>query len=726
MNTIKKIILIAILLSAFIFIASDAFALNYPELKGIPDKVILKNSDSINEFVDLSDYSFDENQNPSDLKYELVGQTNARLVDCYLENDFFVSCDSPKRDSTGENKITVKVTNEFGLTDTDDFRIIVAEKIKAEGIVVEDDLTDCLDLETSDSMNITYTVQNNFNERKCFDIETYLDHDERDDIKAVTTDGFCLNANEKTSFTVTVTSFDDARVDNYDLDVLIHYDNETIEENVCVNVIDYDEPIDVYRTSDYFICKEPYTQEISVRLENNSNSTQRIELSAAHDLLMPMFEYSTTILNRGEHDEMVLRFHTNGTTANTEYTIPVFARSEDYYVQRDITFRLVECETNEFDLSVTPNKIKMERGEEDEFRVTLRSYSDEDQYVRLSVESDIPAKLDEYYVLLPANGLYRIDLTVEARDTDTDGTHDVKINAWNNNETEDETVEVEIEGQHGIEIEVFNNDFEARICSATSSQIFEVVVKNTGDFDETVELSIDNDYDYIQTVLSEDEVDVKDGETKTIYVFVNPSYTAELGEHTIYITAETDDDEVTEELRFKIVESDEVEFNVIEVIGYPTNIEVQPGKDTKVSFTIRNPLNEDIENVNVAIYGVTGYGLEVMPLRIGDLKAGETLTFTRILSADKDAPEKIYNATLEIRGNGYITTKNMKIIVTNTPSEEPKNEDKNGVLSGFLTLLTPDSMGFAGMFLIVLVAIIVILSLLNSNKSESYVYNRGV
>ncbi|MCK4884029.1 MAG: hypothetical protein KAS30_04110, partial [Candidatus Diapherotrites archaeon] len=344
-------------------------------------------------------------------------------------------------------------------------------------------------------------------------------------------------------------------------------------------------------------------------------------------LLLPVFEFPRTTLSAGESDEFAMRIHTNKTTALTEYLVPVFARSNDYYVERDISFELIECEFDAFDLRVSPAELRIDKGNDDYFTVKVKSVIDEDQTVRLSVESPLPATLESYEVFLPAYSEVTQELQVEPRYSDDEATYRIKVHAWNSREREEEIVKVKVMPEHDLEIEIRNNDFDARICSATEGQIFEVIIRNNGDYDETVELEIDNDYEFIQALVSEDEIEVAEGTEKVVYVFVNPSYNAELGEHIIFIDIESDYQEFREELRFTVIESEFLQKDVIEIISYPTDVEIMPGQDKILSFTIRNPTTEDIENVKITIFG-TGNGVSIFPISIGTLEANEKVTVT--------------------------------------------------------------------------------------------------
>ncbi|MCR4336086.1 MAG: hypothetical protein NUV57_06170, partial [archaeon] len=417
-----------------------------------------------------------------------------------------------------------------------------------------------------------------------------------------------------------------------------------------------------------------------------------------------------------DSDEMVMRIHVNQTTALTDYTIPVFMRSENYFVERDIKIRLIDCEENAFDLDVTPNEKRIERGNSEFYTIILTSAKNEGQDVRLSVDGDLPTELEKYETYLPAYGEVKIDLKVSARESDDDGTHRIKVIAWNNNETEEETVKAIVESEHKLEMIIENNDFEARICSATDGQVFEARILNKGDYDETVSLTLAHVHESVQAVLSEDEIDIEAGKEKIVYVFINPSFGTPIGNYTLTLIAESAHDKLSEQLRFKVIESEQNAIeNVIEITSYPKEVVLVPGEEKILNFTIKNPLHERMNNVRIRFFGASN-GATIFPMSLGSLEAGESVTIKRPIKASESVSEKVYDSIVEVRADGYVTTVPMRIRITENPEEE--NTKEAGLLAGFAVLGGGEIILGGVIIIILLLAIIIVLSLLNSNESK--------
>ncbi|MCR4335517.1 MAG: hypothetical protein NUV57_03195, partial [archaeon] len=281
LNFLKQIIFAVTL----ILISTTAIAVSTPIIVGVPDITVPMNSEQLVKFVDLRDYAKDDFSSAGNLFYKIKNQSNVHLIDCFIEDDFYVSCKAPLNGVLGTNTITVQTINSNGTADEDSFNVKVYSDAVPEGIVFTVDRSKVI-IEPRDSINVNLTIENNYPERKCFDLAAELDHDERDDIRAVPAkSSFCLNGNEKTSLSMTITSFDDARVDLYKVDVILDYENGSRELNVDVEIVDMEDPLELVRTSDYYVCATPYTQEIEVKLENNMRRRIHRDFRSGHETL---------------------------------------------------------------------------------------------------------------------------------------------------------------------------------------------------------------------------------------------------------------------------------------------------------------------------------------------------------------------------------------------------------------------------------------------------------
>jgi hypothetical protein len=97
---------------------------NPPDIHGIPDQYV-NLGETINP-IDLYSYASDM-EDPDDLLYFSVeSQSDTNVIYCYIENNRYLKCESSQ--NSGYSDITAKVTDTSGLSDTDTFRINVAQE----------------------------------------------------------------------------------------------------------------------------------------------------------------------------------------------------------------------------------------------------------------------------------------------------------------------------------------------------------------------------------------------------------------------------------------------------------------------------------------------------------------------------------------------------------------------------------------------------------------------
>ncbi len=704
------------IMSAMVVLLCAGFALAAaaPDFDGIKDISVGMDSGPIVKFADLRNYVSDPAYSSDKMFFSIEKQSDTQLVDCFLQENYFISCNAPEPASAGMSTVTVRAQNPAGLGDSDEFNINVSESQPSKAITVSSDRNSVF-LETGQSINVQLSVSNNSGKRECFTADAQIGNSERHEIEAqVPGNSFCLGNGERTSVTMTITAFPDARTDVYDVQAKFLYgEGSAIRQNIRAEVIDDDSPINIERLDGYFICRQPYTQEIKIRLENNSGRGQTISLGASHELLLPVFEFPATRLASGDEEEVGLSINTNYTTAFTDYTIPVFARSEDYFVEREIRIRVIECGKDEFDLTITPARKSMKRGEGKELSVILKSKIEQGQFVTLGVDGDIEARLDSSRVFLAGKGTKEVTLTVKAKDTEKFGKHEVKVTGRSAEETETKKAEIDIRDEHKLEMLIANNDFEARACSATAGQVFEVVLRNNGAFDEKARLSLKGVDASINATLTDKEITVKKGKEEKVYVFISPAFDAQLGNYTITLSAKSGSDEQSEELRFRVVAAEtNAQAGGVEILSYPSEVRLASAEEKELSFTIKNVLAGALEDVRVRVYG-SEEGAVILPISLGNIGPNQTRTFTRLVSASETDSDRVFNATLEVRAKGYASTKPIKITVAGKAAGQ---QGGGSALSGLAVLGSNGAFAAGVIILIVLVIAFIVLSLLNSNK----------
>ncbi|HIH08971.1 MAG TPA: hypothetical protein HA237_06460 [Candidatus Diapherotrites archaeon] len=382
---------------------------------------------------------------------------------------------------------------------------------------------------------------------------------------------FSINPRESLVFSLTVFAKDDAAEGSYLVELETEFSRGSAYNTVEVRVEEL-EAIELlpFNQGQEF-CIDSYTKTIQVEVANLSSERQRVFLSADSELFLPTFNNTELRLDPNETRTVELEIHLNDSFRAGSYTIPIYALSNDRFVQREVSFSLIKCFDEEtgfeeddetaikeaFELVLLDESVEVEKGADVPLRFTLTNLLEEEQEIRISSISDLPTKEADLTIRLEENESMQSYINVSARETDEKGIHEVQIFAWNSKGEEFEIAKVNVLPKHLLEVKVLNNEFEQRICSAVDFEVFEIEFENKGDFDERVEVRVENPYESIGVNVSDEVIEVEDGKTETVYITVAPSFDAPLGDKEVELVVKGLSREFTfrQELRFTVVEA---------------------------------------------------------------------------------------------------------------------------------------------------------------------------
>lgn len=107
-------------------ISTAAFAGSSPSLTGIADIEVNRNSNALDREIDLYRYANDD-RSVSELNFDIVSQSNSRLINCFIENDRYLSCDEPSSDDFGSSTIRIEAVDREGNSASDSFVVRVLD-----------------------------------------------------------------------------------------------------------------------------------------------------------------------------------------------------------------------------------------------------------------------------------------------------------------------------------------------------------------------------------------------------------------------------------------------------------------------------------------------------------------------------------------------------------------------------------------------------------------------
>ncbi len=96
-----------------------------PTISGIPNQTFEEDSGLNDNIIDLfDDYASDPEDSNTQLTFSIISQSNASIVSCSVDSDRYIDC-TTQSNQFGSSDVTVRVTNRYGATDTDTFRVTV-------------------------------------------------------------------------------------------------------------------------------------------------------------------------------------------------------------------------------------------------------------------------------------------------------------------------------------------------------------------------------------------------------------------------------------------------------------------------------------------------------------------------------------------------------------------------------------------------------------------------
>ncbi|MEM4267904.1 MAG: hypothetical protein QXK37_03650 [Candidatus Woesearchaeota archaeon] len=156
-----------------------------PVFDELPDLTIPMNSGANNRFIDLWEYTTDLDTPLEDMDYYIVGQSNPSLINCWIEDGHFVTCDAPAHNQHGTSFVTIEANDDENF-DADSF-LVTVERIPqgpiisnipnvqfVEGSCVSVDLDNYVADPDNSVSELEWSVHNNLNVIISINHETHI------------------------------------------------------------------------------------------------------------------------------------------------------------------------------------------------------------------------------------------------------------------------------------------------------------------------------------------------------------------------------------------------------------------------------------------------------------------------------------------------------------------------------------------------------------------------
>ncbi|GEM_PF-3377758 len=664
-----------------------------PQLASLPDPHLKKNSSSTSRIIDLWQFASDADNNKDQLAFTITNQTHAALINCFIDNNRYVSCSAPARNAIGLSIATVQVHDPDGATDSEQLNIFVEDY----GFDFSFDKNSII-LEQGQSAATIVSLKNNSTERNCYSLQASVSS--RNNIEARLPEGMnsiCLNADERTAFNFSVRAFNDADNDDYAASLTASDSKDSLKKSIDVEVNEDEKSIDLLAFKKN-ICKNKFNQTASVLVSNNSGETRTIELKAESELFIPSFEPEQIVLDAGDQEYVELKLNVNKTTATGNYSIPIIARTSEASIQSLASFSVITCEPareTSLDIIVPSGCISLEKGKSVNVSARIKNIGDELQNVSIAETSDLQATLSKGSAVIEPDSSVFVDMNVSAAANAKSGKRTLTIWVWSETERTGADVCIEVGKNHAIEIGQLNNNLE---IPRDEAEIIAFNVKNNGDFSESVSVSVSNSYAKISVTTSKSSVTVASGAVETVFVVVSPQFDADLGDREITARFGTSNGTITKKINFTVVkEKTAQKLNVIKVLEYPLKIVAVPGTKKEFELTIENPTEDRIVDLNAIVSGLpaganatAAAGIVLNPHETQKVRG--TIEFTQNVQIGN------YEAAFEIKNNDYKT-----IALFTATVETTTDGGTTGGLTGLFALGSSVLLGLIALALIVLI-----------------------
>ncbi len=564
-----------------------------PFLKtGFPSICINRSEEKL---IDLRDHFYDK-EDGYNLDYEL-SQKDTTNISCRIVDDYFISCDL---------KTNKNVSSELEIKATDSAQNSITKKMVIwsncfEGVeVVSEQKFFCLENCTSHTTEILVTNKSDY---KCFDF--VLDH--KNYLNAsLSSSSFCLNKNETRSFYLNVDtcnadrSFYDLRIRDYDNDIELNLEYQI---GACTSFGSFE-----VREFDGVICNNE-KRDFTVFLKNNSSEGRFFELRAENQLLLPYFSREKVFLEPFETKELMLTV--NARSILGKQTVQLSAFTDNYHIEKKLLVDVKDCsqiKERNFLIEAPSTCFNVQKGQyfEGSFNVRRVNFdcplcSLEEKSLRLFM--GLQGELSEDVVTIEGAGSKKVYYRIKIPENEPAGPLFVTIRGEEiptapfaeTGFVENAQVCLNVQGTSNAFVNVKTGVIDIPYCE---SELFELEIVNSGDFEETFSLSVLEKPFGVNVHLMQEEVTVPKKSSKNIFVLVASTPDSMIADNQIAKIKLEGNISMQAILEFNIKEK--TVFDVLEILSHSSIIETRANSEKSYYIQLRNNSENNIRNLRIS------------------------------------------------------------------------------------------------------------------------------
>ncbi len=705
-----------------------------PTASVIPD-ICINNSNS--NIIDFKNY-FSDLEDKNNLTYTLVDQNTNVNVDCRIPSlASNLSCEL-KTNAFTSNLLRIRATDS-GAKSVEQTMILQTncfDNPTGSGTFTfsAPQIGVCLEKCTSHTTQIE--VENKTFEEKYFSFDLiYNNHLE----VSLGKNNFWLSPGQKTFVPLNVRTctndneFYEVEVRDYDNNMSLFFQYEI---GTCNN-------FDGFRIDEYEnkICKGDIGK-ISLDVFNTTSELKIINLISENQLLLPYFEKERIILN--EYDKTTVDLIVNAKYAPLgKYNVFLEGAADNYLIKKRAVIEVVDCsEITERNLLIETADFchVVEKGGRVDSSFTVRRLVEGCSicnFDKLGVDLSIlgmPNELSFNTVYLEGNEQKIIDYTIYVPKNAAAGVHlltvtgtELKQGVFDNTIgfVDQETICINVLGESKSELKLLTQQKDIIWCE---SEIFELEIKNTGDFDETFALSLHDLPIGVTAFLSETTINIKKGETKIIYVSIASNPESKIIDNQFITVKLNGAVNLSAKIYFNIKQK--ASFEDLEFLSATELLTIKTGENKIYELILRNNSNKTYKNVEIGFENLP-VGVNIQNRLIDSIAPGQIVIVSGDVSFIDVNGE--FKPAFVIKSFNYINKKEFRLIlIDNKPFDMGfisgagiGNNDNQGNLTGLFAFGGFNFGIGLGIFLLLVLLMFVLLVFFTSEQNKEEVWMEG-
>ncbi len=618
-----------------------------PQFFPIPVQTIDISQSAI-RLVDLFQFVFEEAASPQDLNFAILHESDTNVIDCFIELDRFVSCTSPKK--TGSSRITVRARGPSAKEGTTSFDIAV----KKSDIVIALGFQEAA-ITNNDSVGLQIGVKNNASTQKCFILAVNTGSNFVEG--SIASNAGCLNPNEETQKTITLTSLN-AASGIYPITITASFDGNSFSKTFPLRVSNFSE-IEIVQFNQS-VCRTGF-REISLQIKNNSGKFKRVQLQASNEILLPGIEPKTIGVDAFETRNVIVKIFSSQNTGTGEYRVSVFATTDTEIVKEDIIVRVVDCPPAHPSFTINLQStgcVELDKNHGTTVNYTIENRLNSVNEINIAVAGALPLNVRQAFAALEPLQSRQAGFDVNALARTEARDYNISLVAWNNNHSTEKSVCIRVREAILSSVELLNNNL---AVEQGSNAVFTVLVSNFGDFEEEYDVIAETNGRQIIIALSQDFFTLPKNTQREIYASVSATELAAPGNYDINILITTGTQAFARQLKIEVKQK-KVVAGKATILVYPLQVRMLPNEEKTIVVEIRNETGNRVSGMALGISALPT-GIIVQQSQGIELLAGETRRIS-LKAETKQAGTGNYTGMLELAGEGINERKTIEFVVS--------------------------------------------------------------